>query len=82
MLSAGIVLFAIPSLVPVAIRDFLDKQGWGIFNHPPYSPDITPSNYHLFTRLKGFLGGKHFGSDELKNARHSGLAAEEKTRKF
>ncbi|GBM58712.1 hypothetical protein AVEN_153324-1 [Araneus ventricosus] len=35
----------------------------------PYSPDLAPSDFHLFLKLKEFLGGKCFGSDEeLENA--------------
>lgn len=33
-------------------------------NHPSYSPDIAPSDYHLFKRLKTFLRGKTFRSDD------------------
>ncbi|GBM06271.1 hypothetical protein AVEN_208964-1 [Araneus ventricosus] len=33
-------------------------------NFPPYSPDLAPSDFHLFLKLKEFLGGKRFGSDE------------------
>ncbi|KAJ4451980.1 hypothetical protein ANN_03464 [Periplaneta americana] len=33
-------------------------------NHPPYSPDLAPSDFHLFGPLKKFLGGQRFGSDE------------------
>ncbi|GBN55081.1 hypothetical protein AVEN_148992-1 [Araneus ventricosus] len=40
-----------------------------LFDHPPYSPDLAPSDFHLFLKLKEFLGGKRFGSDEeLENA--------------
>ncbi|GBM18427.1 hypothetical protein AVEN_72760-1 [Araneus ventricosus] len=35
-----------------------------LFDHPPYSPDLAPSDFHLFLKLKEFLGGKPFGSDE------------------
>jgi hypothetical protein len=28
---------------------------WEIFDHPPYSPDLTPSNYHLFIKMKVWL---------------------------
>jgi hypothetical protein len=38
--------------------------GWDIFFHPSYSPDPTPSYFHLFTHLKQFLDGNHMGSDE------------------
>jgi hypothetical protein len=34
--------------------------------HPPYRPDLTPSNYHLFTYLKNWLGLQHVNIiDEL-----------------
>ena len=29
---------------------------WKIFDHPPYSPDLAPSDYHLFTKMKVWLG--------------------------
>ena len=32
--------------------------------HPPYSPDLTPSNYWLFADLKRMLQEKRFGSNE------------------
>lgn len=28
--------------------------------HPPYSPDLAPSNFHVFGALKEAMGGKHF----------------------
>lgn len=28
--------------------------------HPPYSPDLAPSDYHLFKELKSYLRGKRF----------------------
>ncbi|GBN28107.1 hypothetical protein AVEN_51974-1 [Araneus ventricosus] len=40
-----------------------------LFDPPPYSPDLASSDYHLSLKLKKFLGGKCFGSDdELENA--------------
>ncbi|KAJ4425552.1 hypothetical protein ANN_27747, partial [Periplaneta americana] len=62
-------------------RELLDQFGWEIFDHPPYSPDLSPSDFHLFTKLTDFLGGTRFGSDEeLKktvNTWLNDLAAEE-----
>jgi len=38
-------------------------------DHPPYSPDLAPSDFHLFLHLKNFLGGKRFDDDsDLKDA--------------
>ena len=40
------------------------KLGWTVLPHPPYSPDLAPSDYHLFGPLKQFLGGKHYDNIE------------------
>ena len=29
-----------------------------MFNHSPYSPDLAPSDFHLFLHLKKFLFGQ------------------------
>jgi hypothetical protein len=31
-----------------------------IFDHPPSSPYLAPSDYHLFTKMKVFLGTQRF----------------------
>ena len=31
--------------------------------HPPYSPDIAPSDYHLFLSLSNQLRGKKFNNE-------------------
>jgi histone-lysine N-methyltransferase SETMAR len=35
-----------------------------VLPHPPYSPDLAPSDYHLFPKLKTFLAGQKFQSNE------------------
>jgi len=38
-------------------------------DHPAYSPDLAPRDYHLFLHLKNFLGSKLFDDDDgLKDA--------------
>ena len=32
--------------------------------HPPYSPDLVPSDFFLFPNLKLWLGGKKFSSNQ------------------
>ncbi|CAK9825768.1 Mariner Mos1 transposase [Anthophora retusa] len=32
--------------------------------HPPYSPDLAPSDYHLFRSLQNSLNGKNFTNDD------------------
>lgn len=52
-------------------RQKLIDLGWKKIDHPPYSPDLAPSDYHLFRSLQHFLSGKKFNNiDEVK----SGLA--------
>lgn len=38
--------------------------GWDVLPHPPYSPDLAPSDYHLFRALQQSLRGKKFQSSE------------------
>ncbi|UYV72930.1 hypothetical protein LAZ67_10001205, partial [Cordylochernes scorpioides] len=42
----------------------LENFKWEISTHPPYSPELTPSDFHLFPALKLHLGGKHFANDD------------------
>jgi transposase len=42
----------------------LEYFNWELFDHPPYSSDLTPSDYHLFTYLKNWLGSQHFNNNE------------------
>jgi len=50
-------------------QDLITSFKWEQMYHPPYSPDLTPSDYHLFLHLKMFLGGKRFDDDDdLKEA--------------
>jgi len=36
----------------LAIQKKLDYLGFQCLDHPPYSPDLAPSDYHLFLGLK------------------------------
>jgi hypothetical protein len=37
---------------------------WEIFDHNPYSPDLAPSNYHLFAKMKVWFTTQHFHTNE------------------
>ena len=39
-------------------RQELTELGWEVLMHPPYSPDLAPSDYHLFRSLQIFPDGK------------------------
>ena len=48
--------------------DLITKFGWDCLPHPPYSPNLAPSDYHLFPALKLHLGASHFNTnEELRN---------------
>jgi hypothetical protein len=34
--------------------------GWTVLLHPPYSPDLAPSDFRLFGPMKDGLRGQHF----------------------
>lgn len=42
----------------------LSELRFELLPHPAYSPDLAPSDYHLFPKLKIFLSGKKFNSNE------------------
>ena len=42
----------------------IHKCGFELLPHPPYSPDLAPSDYHLFPQLKRQLSGVHFETDD------------------
>lgn len=45
-------------------QEKLTELKFEIVPHPPYSPDLAPSDFHLFSKLKMFLAGKRFRSNE------------------
>ncbi|GFX60628.1 histone-lysine N-methyltransferase SETMAR [Trichonephila clavipes] len=40
----------------------LNALEWEVLGHPPYSPDIAPTDYYLFRSLQNYLMGKKFKS--------------------
>ena len=42
----------------------LEKFKWDVLDYPPYSPDLSPSDLHLFLHLKKYLVGKRFDDDD------------------
>lgn len=42
----------------------LREMGWEWLEHPPYSPDLSPSDYHLFKSLEHHLRNRRFANIE------------------
>ena len=40
--------------------EILEKYGWQVLSHPPYSPDMSPPAFDLFLKLKKPLHEKRF----------------------
>ena len=51
------------ALWALAPQKKLAYLGFQCLDHLPYSPDVAPSDYHLFPGLKKQLKGRHFSSD-------------------
>jgi transposase len=62
MLTSGVVLLhrnVRPHTV-ARTRALLKRFNWELFDHPPYSPDLAPSDYHL----KNWLESQHVNNNE------------------
>jgi histone-lysine N-methyltransferase SETMAR len=64
-----------PCHTAVSINECLAEKSIPLVLQPHYSPDLSPSDFFLFPRLKNHLKGRHFGTldniqqsvtDELK----------------
>ncbi|XP_011141333.1 histone-lysine N-methyltransferase SETMAR-like [Harpegnathos saltator] len=66
--SKGVVYHLQPdntgSHTSLTTRQKLRELGWEVLMHPPYSPDLAPSDYHLFRFLTYSLKGVTLPSKE------------------
>jgi len=52
-----------PAHGALATQKKLSCLGFQYLDHSSYSPDLTPSDYHLFPGLKKQMNGRHFSFD-------------------
>jgi hypothetical protein len=66
MLISGVMIIHDIGRPHTAARtpELLEHFKWELFDFPPYSPDLAPSNCHLFTSLKNWLGLQRFNCNE------------------
>lgn len=55
-----------PHTARVTRQKLLDL-GWEVLPHPPYSPDLAPSDYHLFLSLSNAMQNQHFDDEDELN---------------
>ena len=46
------------------VRNYLETLNWEVLPHATYSPDVAPSDYHLFSSMGHALAEQHFDSYE------------------
>ena len=44
------------------VKAYLETLKWEVLPHPPYSPDIAPSDYHFFLSMAHGLTDQQFHS--------------------
>ena len=52
----------------IATAAAIVAKGWSVLPHSAYSPDLAPSDFHLFGPLKDYLRGQKFDDDESVKA--------------
>ena len=58
----------------------IKECGFQLLPHPPYSPDLAPSDFFLFQQLKKHLRGSHYDDDDdVKDAVQAWFAGCENT---
>jgi len=54
--------------IAAPVKTYLETLKWEVLPHPSYSPDIAPSDYHLFRSMTHGLSEQHFTSyEDTKN---------------
>ena len=66
MLTKGVVLLHGNARRHTAARTnaLIKLFSWVIFDYPPYSPDLAPSDYRLFIKMKVWLATQRFHTNE------------------
>ena len=58
------------------VKTYLETLKWNVLPHPPYSPDIAPSDYYLFRSMAHGLADQQFRSyEDIKKWLHSWIAS-------
>ena len=50
--------------VALLVKNYLENSGWEVLPYLPHSPDLAPSDYHLFRSMQNALTGIWFTSEQ------------------
>ncbi|ENN72875.1 hypothetical protein YQE_10445, partial [Dendroctonus ponderosae] len=53
-----------------SVKKYLEALKWGVLPHPPYSPDVAPSDYYLFRSHMAWLTSTSPLTRKRKNGSH------------
>jgi hypothetical protein len=62
-----------PAHTALSAREFLATKQITVLEHPAYSPDLAPSDFFLFPKIKEILKERHF--EDIDNIRSSTTGA-------
>ena len=52
-----------PAYKSVVAMAAIHECGFKLVQHPPYSPDLAPSDFHMFPKKKRHLAGTHYDTN-------------------
>jgi hypothetical protein len=64
----GKILFQYDNARPhisILTRETTAEFMWTVLPHPPYNPDLLPSDFHLFVPMNDGLHGRHFAEADV-----------------
>ena len=60
----------------LSVREFLATKQIAVLEHPTYSPDLAPSDFFLFLKIKNILKGRQFDdNDDIRSNTTAALKA-------
>ena len=72
-----------PAHTALSVREFLATKQITVLEHRAYSPDLAPSDFFLFPKIKEILKGRHFdGIDDIRSNTTATLKTTKPVRKL
>ena len=71
-----------PAHITLSVQQFLTKNSMTPMAHPPYSPDLTPSDFFCFPTLKKVLKAKQIADVEEGKQKMAETVKDIKINKF